>query len=331
MKLKKKITVPLTKAFYDVERDGLTQGLLQMWKDCRERARLFLQGWSKKEASMGLTYGSILHGVLEKGYKAISGGILKTIPNQKQVLVWIRMTEQEWERDNPRADKKAIEFKELACLIAEATIPFYFEYWRKDFKDFRWLALEKGFNLPYALPDGRKTLLRGKMDGVYRSPKLWLFETKTKSRINEGTLLDILPQDFQVLFYYSALHKIYKEIPAGVKYNIVRRIQLEQRKKESLREFAKRCVEDIQKRPEFYFIRYEIALDKQDMEKFEKELANQIWDFYYWLKNPLTCHYKNPGQCETKYGQCNMLSLCAVQRPHLYEKRKTVFRELEDF
>lgn len=314
---------------YDIKKDGITQGLLSSWKDCRERSRLFLEGWTPKVGvSMALTYGTITHAILEKAYRDIASGVLKTVPTSAQVRKYVSMVEKEWERENFKADKKTLEFKEQSCALAEVTLPLYFDFWRKDLKKFRWVGIEKEFKLPFILEDGRKTLLRGKMDGVYyQDKKLWLFETKAKSRISEDSITDVLSLDFQINFYAYCLRLIYGKYPAGVKYNIVRRTGMEAKKGESLSQFTKRYEKDIEKRPEYYFMRYELALTEEEVDDFEIELHGTIKEFYDWYEKK-SFNYKNTGQCETKYGNCWALGICTKSRLQNYEKRKIVFREL---
>jgi hypothetical protein len=115
-------------------------------------------------------------------------------------------------------------------------MPLYFKFWHKD-KNLNWIGVEQEFDVPYVLKDGRKTRLRGKMDGLYKKNGIWLFETKSKSRIDEGTIVDALPLDFQNKFYLSVARKLHKIQPSGVKYNIIRRTQMEQRKNETAKKF----------------------------------------------------------------------------------------------
>lgn len=315
--------------FYDIERDGITQGLLGTWRQCREAAWLFLQGYSLRGTTMGLTFGNLIHAILDLVYSDIQNGKLKQLPEPKRIKTYIQKVEGIWEEENPRADKQTIEYKEHSFLLAEAIMPFYFQYWHKDLK-IDWMGVEQHFAVPYKLEDGRKTILRGKMDGLYSPRKPWLFETKAKSQINENNLVDILPLDFQNNFYLYNVRSIHKIQPAGVKYNVIRRTQMTQGKKENIKQFAARVAADVEKRPEHYFYRYEIIIGKDEMDKFEKELQGQIVEFYDWWQDKVA-HYRNPNQCETKYGRCNYLGICAGPNYSQYEKRKKVFRELEDF
>ena len=313
---------------YSVETDGITQSLLGTFLQCRQKSKWSIEGWTSKYASMGLTYGTIGHAVLERAYTDIQSRKLKEMPSKQQVLKYVAQVEAIWKKENPRADAKSLEFLELSCLIAEATLPLYFEYWVKDLKEMKWIALEHEFKIPYITRNGLKTVLRGKMDGVFCNPKkIWLFESKFKSRIDEEDLIDTLSFDFQVLFYLYVLKVLRKIEPAGFLYNIVRRVNLKQGAKESIPEFAKRCVDDITNRPEFYFIRREVSIGKEEMVVFEKELDGLITDFISWATGKAN-HYKNTNSCIDKYGRCGYLNLCANLGTGSYVKRETMFREL---
>jgi hypothetical protein len=313
----------LQKSFYDPARDGITQGLLAMWMHCRQKARWFLQGYSPKYSSMGLVYGEIGHAVLEMVYSDVQTHRLKSFPSRAILKAYLATIEKKWLSEHPRADKKSLEHLELSFLIAEATLPIYFEYWVKDIKEMKWQALEHEFKILFF-----GTLLRGKVDGTFNNPKLWLFESKFKSRISEEDLVDTLPLNFQVNFYLLALYLSTKILPSGVLYNIIRRIGLEQRSKETITQFAARCIEDIRKRPEFYFIRMEVAITKEEILDFQKELGIMVAEFLAWWKGELG-HYKS-RDCIEVYGRCNYLNLCSGKGTSAYMKRNTVYRELEE-
>jgi hypothetical protein len=167
------------------------------------------------------------------------------------------------------------------------------------------------------------------MDGVFERTGLWLFESKFKSMINEGDLLDTLSLDIQVMLYLWALSKKYDKTPSGVLYNVVRRPGLKISQKESMPQFAKRVEKDILKRPDWYFYRFEVAIDRQDLQRWEAEFMAMLTEFMDWCDGKAG-HYKNTNSCITKYGRCWGLTPCAEGAFHTLAKRKTVFRELED-
>jgi hypothetical protein len=81
------------------------------------------------------------------------------------VKAYVKRIEKQWVGENPQASKKALEYLEMSLLIAEATMPLYFQYWSKDIKGMKWKSLEGEFKVPFKLKDGRETFLRGKRDG----------------------------------------------------------------------------------------------------------------------------------------------------------------------
>lgn len=324
LKMKKK-----SFAFYDYERDGITQGLLAMWLECRQKARWFLQGYARKGTSLALTYGSVGHGVLEHAYENFRLGKNSGAPKKAQMKKYLSLVEKQWKLENIRPNKYAIQDLEISLTFADVILPVYFEYWAEDFKKKNWQKIEGKFKIPYVLKDGRKTFLRGMMDGAYKTVGLWLFESKFKSVINEVDIVDTLPLDLQVRIYLRALWKTNLKIPSGVLYNVVRRFGLRQKQDESLTKFAARCAEDLKKRPEHYFYRFEVAAVKKDMLEFEVELEAMIKDFCDWWDG-VGGHYKNPGACIGKYGRCWALDACSSGNLYGLTKRKCVFRELED-
>lgn len=323
-------------SFYDPERDGVTFSTLSTFKECREKSRLSLQGWTRQDSGMGQVFGTVVHALLQNIYGDVQAKRLTQPPPPTYVKKQLALIEQVWRTDNPRADAQTLEYLESTMMLAEATMPNYFRYWSKDFSDRTWLNLEHEFHLPFSvtLPVIGKidTFLRGKLDGVYTmggKAHPWLLETKTKSRIEEGALADIMPFELQVNEYLYALRRLHKIQPAGVLYNIIRRPGLRQKQSESYVAFTHRVIEDVQMRPDWYFIRMEMVVDQQDLDRFEGELEDLISDFLMWWYGHAG-HYKNSGACETKYGICPMIGMCARRDSSKLFKRDKVFRELEE-
>ncbi len=321
-----------------MERDGVTQSLLSTWLTCREKAKLYLDGWDSKYHSPALTYGSIGHSALELAYLDMQAGKLKSAPSAAQSRRYIDQTEARWRKENLKPNVEALQYMETALSLMEVTLPRYFDYWKKDFKQVQWVSLEKKFKVPMTLQFHNPTYwvkvpIRGKRDGEFRlNGKLWLFETKFKSMVNEADIVETLSFETQVLLYVWALwiENGKKEAPRGVLYNIVRRTTLRQNKAESVAQFAKRVAADIDKRPDFYFMRMEAAISLQEIQKFEVELTGMVKDMYLWRKGE-TAHYKNTYSCLGKYGKCSMLGACSRDDYSALVKRKAMFKELEDF
>lgn len=316
--------------FYDPVRDGVTQGLLNQFKQCREAARLSLKGITPMGQSPSVVFGTIAHSALQTVYGRDIP--LHRAPSIKHVTQILGVTETIWNKENPRADREALNALEFTMILAESVMPFYFQYWRDDFSKVKWLGTEMQFNQPYPITrrDGTKLVIpiRGKIDGVFSDPQLKLFETKTKGHIDDGTIADILPHELQVNMYLWAIRRIFKKKPGGVRYNLIRRPQLRIRKVETVAEFARRCAADVRARPDFYFIRLDMAITPQDLDKFEGEFDDMLHDFIeWWYGGP---HYKNSGNCENKYGKCPYLPACGRKDFVTYYRRARVFGELEE-
>jgi len=316
--------------FYQYSRDGITQGLLAKFLSCREETKLFLDAWTPKGiGSPGLLFGNIMHSCLERYYNDIKTRRIKNEPDRAYVCKLVSSVEKLYMRHYNACDNATRQLLGLSFGIAEATLPSYIrKWWKADSAKIKWMGLEEQFKIPYSTKEGNKTFLRGKKDGVFSNPGLWLFETKTKSQINEGNLMDTLWFEHQVNFYLYAMKKIYGKEPKGVLYNIIRRTSLERKKTESLQAFVKRVAADVEKRKDFYFIRYEISLTSSELAIWEKQLEGMIEDFINWREGKLP-HYRNTGQCIMKYGKCPMLAICSSGNYNFHQKRKEVFVELE--
>jgi len=166
------------------------------------------------------------------------------------------------------------------------------------------------------------------MDGRFqKGPKsLWLFENKFKGRIEAGNLMNQLPLDLQVHIYLYALAKETGRKPKGVLYNIIRRPQLKQKKNEPLSDFIARIGEDVKKRPEFYFIRFEVGIMSREMKDFESDLEAMIHDYVMWYRGKRGT-YKNGAHCLQPY-PCRYLPICSQNDMSGYWQRTKVFPEL---
>ena len=332
--IKKKI-IKDKKKFYDPKTDGVTCSLLSTFLDCREKARLHLQGWTPTSASMALTFGSIVHKIDEWVRDDIRSGKMTKPPGELKIKNLIKKVEKLWHEDNPRAGSQELEYLELSLLMAEGVLPSYFKYWYKDYTDLKWENVEGEFKVPFSVKDrqGNKyeTFLRGKIDGSFKlkSGGTWLFETKTKSRIDEGILADILPFDMQANIYLSVLRRIEKKNPSGLLYNIIRRPSLRQRKNESIKSFADRITLDVKERPDWYFVRMEMSVDPTEMDRFEMGLEDLVSDFLLWWAGE-SGHYKNTGHCQNKFGLCPFVGICLRDDRTNHFKRESVFRELQE-
>jgi len=331
---------PVNVKTYNPERDGVSYSTLAKFKNCRELARLHLKGWRPKRLSMGRVFGTIMHSLLQKVLEDLRSGKLTKPPSAEYVKKHIAKVEQQWRADNPKVDHETLGWLEVTCTIAEAVMPSYFKFWSKDVK-LNWNKPEAEFKYPFVVkhPFTKKkmrTFLRGKIDASFfdtSKTRPWLFESKSKSRIGESgesNLTDILPHEMQVGIYLLILQIIHGgKVPAGLLYNIIRRPTVKPKKNEDLGTFAQRIIRDVQKRPEYYFIRMRMTVDSQDMFRRQQELEDVVSDFLLWWKGEAG-HYKNSEYCENKYGTCDMLPICGRGDYSKHYRKQEILSEMEE-
>lgn len=316
---------------YDILKHGVTQSMLGNFMKCREKAKLSLKGWSASNFSGAIQYGELFHGSLERIFKYKEKHGLTNAPSDKLIFKIIDRVAKELEAGYEGTKDEAFENLVYNKLLAQAQLPLYLKHNEKDFSRKKWTVLETEFNVPLTILAGGKEVtipFRGKIDGGYEQDnKFRLFETKTKSLIDYGALVDMLHMDFQTSSYTLAALSLGFPFPAGILYNIIRRPQLRQRKTETMDKFIERVGKDIQSRPKWYFIRFNIAIEKQEMDAFIKEFKLIVRDFYLWHTGKLS-HYKNTGACQDKYGACAFLPLCSRGETLSLKKRDKIFPEL---
>lgn len=337
MKIKRK------QAFYDPARDGVTFSLLSTFLDCREKAKLYLQGWSGTQPNFHLVFGGLAHAALRAAYTQHRAGTLRVYPRQ----VWIGKTLEQlrtrWIAEHPRPSDVAVAILEEALMKANAILPYYFQYWKRDFEEMHWLEVEETFHLPWSVTmlDGttRNTFLRGRIDGAYTLPGARkadmrtaprLLETKTRNSVDEDALIDTMPFERQTNTYLTALRRKTGIAPPSMILNVIRKPLLRQKQKESWAEFEARIRADVQARMDWYFMRMEMTVDSDDIDRSEKELNALIQDFVRWWYGE-SGHYKNSNSCRPiGMGPCPFLKVCGHNDYVGLEKRTILFRELED-
>jgi hypothetical protein len=304
--------------------DGVTQSLLAGWVNCRQWAKFYLEGWETPGAKEALEFGNLFHWLLEGAYTTIR----LTPPLDKfaqdnlkdSVIHGISVMIEKY--DFPKSLNPQTQEKILA--LAEALWPMYWKIYAKDLNR-EWLAVEGTFDV-----DWNGFRLRGKRDGVFvgKRKKPWLLETKTTSRIDEGTLDLTLGFDFQNLFYITSAEEEQGGNIAGVMYNVIQRSALRQKKAETFPDYCQRMAEDIRDNPKKYFKRIELLYTKEQKERFKEELLQKLREFEMWLSElhgglTVVPTYKNERACVGRWN-CQYLQACSsnLQTGELFRELK---------
>lgn len=299
---------------YSLDDHGVSVTTLKTWMTCREATRLRLSGLKPRFVSFPLTFGDVVHQVHQLAHRALKEKRIKGTPSKKDLQGWIAQVERQWRERNPKATAITLEDFELSLLFSEAVLPIYFEYWEESLRAWKWIDVEDFFRLPIELANGKVIPFVGKKDATFETGKskgLWVLETKTKGRVQEEAIVDSLSMDLQTNGYLYATWKLGKRIPHGSVRNIIRRPGLRKGKKESMAAFAKRCAADVEDRPDYYFMRFELQVTREDLETFEQEFKGLLLEFWRWYYE-IDRHYRNTSACESGFGrQCDFLAFCA--------------------
>ncbi len=313
---------------YKLERDGVTSTLLQRFMKCRRAAELYLEGWVKLKTSDSLAFGTLFHDLLRKLYSHYREerpplGASK-LAAQAEAITDPWLDEYIRRASRELAAPEQIEALERDAAIIHRMVDPYTRFWEEDFRKARWVSLESQFDVQH-----RGFRLRGKRDGLYKKKdkSIWLLETKTKGRIDEEELLLMLTMDFQCLFYMLATEIESGKRPVGVDYNVIRRPGHEIREGESFAEFADRIRADIDKRPDHFFKRFEVAYDSSDFRWFGRMLAQVLKEFKDWHDGLLPT-YPNLASCIGRWN-CSYLEACSSRSMTGYVQAG-IFRELEE-
>lgn len=253
MSSKRRQPVPKKRApFQDLYRDGISYSSLAKFVNCRERFRLYyVEGLRPVGTTESLEFGTMFHSLLEGYAQGIPFETLKAnLMNQVR----------------PGND--------FYTTALEVLIVFehYIDYWKTNDRKVSYVSQEESFRETVYLPSGRKLDIKGRFDEIFRRDGgLWLQENKTKSRVEDAILMNILPYDLQTMLYCYAIKLKYKEVPKGVLYNVIRQPGLREKKSENLTDYCARVNEDIASRRDHYFIRFQIDITPENLQDFVKK------------------------------------------------------------
>ncbi len=333
-------------SYWTPERDGVTQGVLGTFALCPNKAHLKMRVGIQPAYSGGagaMEFGDFFHRGLDSMYLLLRNGLskefmvdnLETLIHDVCELLYL---ENKQKLEDTIARPSAYTELEIMAGTARTLLQSYFRRWISDFYDFDWIDLEKTFKVPYYMQETDNNgvqrqfsiPVRGKYDGVFRdgNGKLWLFETKTKSYIDDKSIVDKLNYDLQVMLYMWSMKHMYGETPAGVIYNVVKRPQLRLKMKETLPEFFERIGDDILGKQDDYFIRYTASILPEDLTRWEEnDFRSLMQRMYKWSQGE--DNYRNSAACHMWNRPCEYMEVCAYNRTEMMKKREQMYPELD--
>lgn len=326
-KVKKRKIITLSEAIryayqYSLTEDGISQSLLSNWT-CRIKFLLKVAGWKNPDKGKNTYFGDIVHHVLECIY---SEGR------------WFNLTELADCLDN-YISKKRLEYQvfstyglEFDAAIIFTLIKYYQKYYKDEFNEYKVLKCEGVFKVK--MPFSK---WRGKKDGLLlhiKSNTAILLEHKTMGTVRDDILKVKLAIDKQNMFYILAELKENLDLKKlnNVLYNIIRRPQIRLKKDEDKSEFIERLDQDIQKRPEFYFIRYPVTYTQKDLNTYKESTFCKLAEIQQLLDKDLRI-YRNEDACESSHNgapyTCEFLNACCQDNMTGYIRDTNLFPELD--
>lgn len=296
---RKKVNKKPEREKYDIWKHGISFQFISLFLTCREQCRLkYVEGWRSRDRKLPFEQGSLIGSILNSVYRNHKG-----VPKLDQIIQMISAYEHEWKKDAKRPIPSELEMLDNAAGMAETILPEYFQYYRdEDWKQIKWKGVERQWNFEVELADGRKLPLFGYYDGIVEyKKKLYVFETKCLSRVNQADIVDLLPYDLQTMLYLYSLSQE-NEI-GGVYYNVIRKPGHRLGKAEKRSDFWRRVTKAVHADPDQYFYRWRNTVRKEDLNKWaDTQLHPILTDIAGWWegKHP---HYINPLNLITKYGR----------------------------
>ena len=268
-------------------RDGISASGLQTFLNCREQFRIKYCLNLEGPTNYYQHYGNVVHDILADADDGVpaAGGLME--------FVEVKIADYE----EAYADGSQ-EF-ELIMAKAEAVMPHYFDYYRKDDakKEFRIREEAKCvlFDSDY-LTD--RFPLAFTLDGLYAEKKgvkakTWIEDIKTFSQ--DRDIEELMAANLQFNFYMLGLRLMLGFDASGVVKNRIRNPGQKLNQKETLQEYVKRVSEDVAKRPDHYFKRTVSEYSKGEVEEWAAaSLTPMLMELEAWWNGTIP-HFMNPS------------------------------------
>jgi len=306
-----KIKKPDAILSFDFAKDGITQSFISTWRKCPTRARLGLKGYYIPGESASLVFGSVFHAAMEYCLYEIKNGV--SHPDEfgepamlESISDYIH---EHFNEEFLAASADGKKFYADAFEFIPILMHRYFKFWKEDFfgehqKEF--IHIEKEFAVPL-----NGILLRGKIDAIFKQANgLWLMEHKTKSVIPDEVLSMTISRDLQVMMYILCHYLETGVWMKGVLYNVIRKPGLRKKITESTKEFHRRCLDDVDGRPQWYFIRYVAPISEKALITFQHRLKVELDKIQEWFSTSEIFDAQYTHECQGVYGRCPFLVYC---------------------
>ena len=303
---------------YNLQRDGISQSMLHEYMECPYAFMFNAQRWHRSCEKQTTYFGSLFHEVLAH-FIEFPASVLRI----DRDALSLKIIDDYLLKSPMSLPSDELETRKGLTI---ALISAYLDHYAEDFKKWKPVEVEQTFDVMYK---GRFRL-RGKIDAIIEKPdgSIWKEEHKTSSRINEDVKCTTLSMDLQNQFYTFVKKRLLGLPVVGTIYNVNRVPQLRKGKTESVSEFVTRVREDIAKRPEWYFYRFEVIYTDRDLDRFEIELTSWLEEIEQTVEGFRIPIRRNICSCDNKMYPCEYIAMCASGQTNGYKQVPSLFTEL---
>ena len=319
--MKGKVSTLKFPAKYNAAKVGISQSQICSFLQCKQKWLYYVNGLQSDSRGEGATtFGDICHFYLSTYYD--NTGDMSVAIEKFKLETLATCT----------GDPQAVEND---FTLADIVMNGYFKHYASEADTLKVRESEKYEKVTITEQMGNKkklstasVVLSTKLDMAFSyryTPKdVWIMEHKTKGRIDEDGISLQLAFDIQTRMYALAKQRQIDrsktgEKVKGVVYNIIRKPQIRQKQTETVEEFYTRLTADMETRPEFYFMRFNIAMTPKDLKDVEAELLKIVGEMIRTQDGGLPV-YKNTMNCLMPY-KCEYLTACATNSLDTIVKR----------
>jgi len=275
---------------------GVSFSLLNRFIACRDRFQMYaVQGMREPSNSQdAMNFGTYFHRLLEfhaKDQRCSADTVIRKVSKLKS----------------------SVAIKPVEKMMANMIFREYLNWYGNNV--YSYFDQEVKFDLKYPVPGAGNIRIRGKVDECinHSDGTIWVQENKTKDKIQDRLLEQVIPFQLQTLMYAVAMEKHFKRRVGGVVYNVIRKPSHKQKDKESDEQFVGRVREILLKEPGYFFYRWEYPLTRERLDDFRKKtfepLLRQIYVWWESIKHdpfspwvdqnglPNENHFQHPFGC----------------------------------
>ena len=253
------------------------------FKYCRKKFFFkYIEGLTPVRYSNDLYFGSVFH----KGFAELE--------KKRSIGIATELMKDEWKSGGVELAKSIIALETFA---------------EKD-ESVKYFSTEEHFVVD--LPDGNK--LQGYFDGICTDENgTWVHELKTTGAFGEKYLDDLL-RDEQATAYIYGARKLGYEVK-GVRYLIVQKPKLRQKKTETEEDYLERIRQWY--KDENRFVLHYVFRDQTQLDIFERDLISTCADIGRARENKV--FYPSPQNCKTTFRRCPYKDICLEDTPEARE------------